>query len=77
MLTLYVRPGCPFCGRVLEEGRFMNLTFNEKRVTDPGVVEELVQKGGKRQVPYLIDDEAGVSIYGSDEIIAHLHSRFS
>lgn len=77
MLTLYVKPGCPFCGRVLEEGKFMGLTFDEKRVTDEGVTEELVEKGGKKQVPYLIDDEAGVSLYGSDEIIAHLHSRFS
>lgn len=77
MLTLYTKPGCPYCARVLEEGRFLGLTFNERSVADEGVVEELVAIGGERHVPYLIDDEAGVSLYGSDEIVKHLHKRFT
>jgi len=77
MLTLYIKPGCPFCGRVLEEGKFLGITFNEKRITDEGVADELVATGGLMRVPYLIDDEARVSLYGSDEIIKHLHTRFS
>ena len=76
MLTLYTKPNCSFCARVKEEGAFLGVTFTEKSVLDEGVVEELVAKGGERQVPFLVDDEENVFMYGSDEIIAHLHKRF-
>ncbi len=72
MLTLFVKTGCPFCGKVLETGREQGIAFVIKNVATPGVIEELVTKGGKRQVPFLIDEACGVSIYESDAIIAHL-----
>jgi glutaredoxin len=77
MLTLYTKPGCSFCAKVKEEGKFLGLTFNERSVLEEGVVDELVAKGGKKQVPFLFDDETDATLYGSDEIIAHLHKRFS
>ncbi|HEY0010320.1 MAG TPA: glutathione S-transferase N-terminal domain-containing protein [Candidatus Paceibacterota bacterium] len=76
MLTLYTKPGCTFCVKVKEEARFLNAPLVEKDVRDEGVLDELIALGGKRQVPYFVDDEAGVAFYGSDEIIAHLHARF-
>lgn len=47
-----------------------------KDVHDEGVTEELVALGGKKQMPYMVDDEAGVSMYESDDIIAYLHQTF-
>ena len=76
MLTLYTRPGCPYCKEVKEEGKRMKITFDERSILDPSMEEELVEKGGKRAVPFLVDSEAGVSLYGSDKIINHLHQRF-
>ena len=38
--------------------------------------EELIAKGGKKQVPYLIDAERGVSMYESGDIIAHLEQHY-
>jgi len=76
MLILYTKPNCSFCDRVKEEGAHLGIEFNERNAADEGIIEEIVEKGGKRQVPFLVDDEAGVSLYGSDEIIAHLHVRF-
>ena len=76
MLTLYTKPGCPFCAKVLEEGAFLGITFDERSVGDPAVVEELIERGGKAQTPFLIDGETGVSLYGSDQVIAYLHERF-
>ncbi|HEY4489260.1 MAG TPA: glutathione S-transferase N-terminal domain-containing protein [Candidatus Paceibacterota bacterium] len=76
MLTLYTKPGCSFCAQVKEEAIFLGIEYNERSIADEGVIEELVKKGGERHVPFLIDDEAGVSMYGSDKIIAHLHKRF-
>lgn len=76
MLTLYTKPGCPFCAKVLAEGALMNIKFDERSVADPGVTEELVERGGHAKTPFLIDLASGTSMYGSDEIIAYLHERF-
>lgn len=75
MLTLYVKTGCPFCAKVLEAGKELGIDFVIKNVADAGVVEELVAKGGKRQTPYFIDEEHGMSMYGSDEIVNHLREH--
>ena len=33
---------------------------------------ELMEKGGKKQVPFLVDSEKNVSMYESNDIIDHL-----
>ena len=76
MLTLYVRTGCPYCGHVLETGKELGITFNERNVADDGVAEELIERGGRERVPFLIDEDKGVSMYESDAIIEYLHQRF-
>ncbi len=76
MLTLYVRTGCGYCGKVLQEAEEMGITFNLKNVSDPAVVAELMARGGKQQVPYLVDEENNKEMYESDDIIAYLHESF-
>lgn len=76
MLTLYIKPGCSYCAKVLAEGAVMGIEFDTRNVADPGVTEELVERGGRPVTPFLIDDETGRSMYGSNEIIAYLHERF-
>lgn len=77
MLTLYVKTGCPFCGRVLSklDELDIDVEINQKNIADEGVIDELVAHGGKQMVPYLID-ENGDGLYESDAIIAYLESRF-
>jgi glutathione S-transferase len=77
MLTLYHRPTCPFCQKVVAVGDALGADLNLRDVNEPGVADEVEQKGGKRQFPFLIDEERGVSMYESDDIIAYLHERFS
>ncbi len=76
MLTLYVLTGCPYCAKVLAAGRELGIEFNLKNVGDPGVTEELIARGGKRQMPYLVDEEAGVEMYESDDIVDYLHQKY-
>lgn len=73
MLTLYVKTGCPFCAKVLAAGEELHLVFDEKNIADQGVAEELIARGGKRQVPYLVDGD--VEMYESDEIVAYLTEK--
>ena len=76
MLTLYVRTGCQYCAKVLRAGKELGLTFNERNIEDEGVPEELIERGGKRQMPYLADSETGTEMYESDDIVDYLHQRF-
>lgn len=72
MLTLYTRAGCPFCAKVLSVLHARAIPFEEKDITDSAIAEELIARGGKRQAPYLVDDERGVEMYESDAIVAYL-----
>ena len=38
--------------------------------------EELLAKGGKQQVPYLVDSEKEVAMYESDDIMDHLELNY-
>jgi glutaredoxin 3 len=76
MLTLYVKTGCPYCAMVIHKLDELELDFEEKNVADPSVSEELVARGGKRQMPYLVDTDAGVEMYESADICDHLEARY-
>ena len=76
MLTLYVKTGCPYCGVVLNKLEELGLKFEEKNVSDPAVSEELVKRGGKRQMPYLVDSATGVEMYESKDIVEYLEKNY-
>jgi len=75
MLTLYVKTGCPFCAKVLAVGEDLGVEFELKNVADEGITEELIARGGKRQMPYLVDSENGTEMYESDDIIEYLQTK--
>jgi len=78
MLTLYYKPTCPFCQRVLGEAETMGIQFNLKDISvDEVIAAELIKRGGKRQVPYLVDEEKGVEMYESIDIIDYLTKHYS
>ncbi len=77
MLTLHVKTGCPFCHKVLDAGKELGITFEEKNIANDAVASELIARGGKRQVPYLVDSEKGIEMYESDDIVAYVHEHYS
>ena len=60
----------------MQVAREVGAPLTIKDVHDAGVTEELISLGGKKQMPYMVDDEAGVSMYESDDIMAYLHQTF-
>lgn len=73
-LTLYQYSSCPFCQRVL---RFMDANGIElplkDTMMDPDARRELIELGGKGQVPALrIGDEI---MYESDDIVRWLQEN--
>ncbi|MFT5036671.1 MAG: glutaredoxin 3 [Candidatus Azotimanducaceae bacterium] len=78
MLTLYYKPTCPFCQKVLSEAETLGVKLNLKDISsDEVIAQELIDKGGKQMVPYLVDEEKGVSMYESNDIVAHLTEHYA
>lgn len=76
MLTLYYKPTCPYCHHVLEAAEDLGTTLNLKNIAaDPALREELVARGGKAQVPYLVDSDTNTEMYESADIIDYLQQR--
>lgn len=77
MLTLYYKPTCPFCRRVIAVIERLELEVERKDISaDEAVAAELEEKGGKRQVPYLVDSEKDVAMYESDDIVDYLQKNY-
>lgn len=76
MLTLYIKSNCAFSAVALKKVEDLALTAEEKNIADAGVADELVEKGGKLQVPYLWDSQTGTGIYDSADIAAYLDAHY-
>ena len=77
MLSLYYRPTCPFCRRVVAVIERMELEVEMKDISDnEALTAELIERGGKQTVPYLVDSEQNVEMYESDDIVAHLQKHY-
>jgi len=62
---------------VLGEVETMGIKLNLKDISiDSVAVDELIKRGGKRQVPYLVDEDRNVEMYESLDIIAYLQEHY-
>ncbi|MFM2374350.1 MAG: Glutathione S-transferase, N-terminal domain [Candidatus Parcubacteria bacterium] len=61
---------------VLHELAELALPFDEKNIADDEIAEELITRGGKRQVPYLVDDKDGTEMYESADIVEYLATTY-
>lgn len=77
MLNLYIKTHCPYSVRVLEANEVIQAPVQiQDIVINPVLRTELLEKGGKIQVPYLEDTERGVSMYESIDIIEYLREHY-
>ncbi|MFT5831649.1 MAG: glutaredoxin 3 [Candidatus Paceibacteria bacterium] len=78
MLNLYYKESCPFCQRVLEMAKNLGVEFELKDIEDDAAIAaELIEKGGKRQVPYLVDTEKDTAMYESGDIIDYIRENYA
>lgn len=76
MFTLYYKPTCPFCQRVFEVSDNLGIEFDLRDISeDEDARKELIEQGGKQQVPFLIDTENDVSMYESGDIIDYIREH--
>ena len=76
-LILYVKTGCPWCQKVLDFATENGIQFELRNIAEQPVAEELIKRGGKRQVPYLVDEKNAKEMYESADIIEYLKKRLT
>ncbi|MFT7184540.1 MAG: glutaredoxin [Oceanicoccus sp.] len=75
-VRLFTYPSCPYCEKVRDAFTEMDIEYEEvnaERGTQGS--EELVELGGKQQVPFLIVEDT--KMYESDEIIEYAQGNLS
>lgn len=69
---------CPYCKRVeayLDEAQ---IAYEERNVaTNPAFRDELLEKGGNMQVPFLVDTERDVSMYESEDMLNYIAEHYA
>lgn len=77
-MILYYRPTCPYCIKVINAAQHLGAQLEMNDIaTQPDAYAELLAKGGKSQVPFLVDTESNVAMYESDDIIAYLEKHYA
>jgi glutaredoxin 3 len=75
-LTLFYKPTCPYCQKVLHFMGENDISLTMKNIAEsPEVRQELQKIGGKTQIPCLIID--GKPLYESNDIIDWLSENWS
>jgi glutathione S-transferase len=76
-LTLYNFEASPYCRKVRERLNELDLAYHVHSVAKKGRGRPaLVERGGKMQVPYLIDPNTGTDLYESDDINRYLQDTY-
>jgi len=77
LLVLYGFEASPYCRKVRERLHELNLDALVINVAKKSPHRrQLVERGGKMQVPYLADPNTGVALYESDDICAYLDRTY-
>ncbi len=74
MIQFFVKTNCPFSARARAALDAYKLSYKEKNVSDPKVVEELIALGGKKQEPFLVD--GSTMMYESQAIIDYIERTY-
>ncbi len=74
MITLFVKSGCQFSARAVAAFDAYEIPYEEKNVSDPKVVEELIALGGKKQEPFMVDGD--IMMYDSRCIIEYIERKY-
>jgi glutathione S-transferase len=74
MITVYGKTGCPYTSKVIAVLDAHGLSFTKKNIANKAILDELMEKGGKHQVPFLVD--ADTALYESDVIIEYIEKTY-
>lgn len=71
MLDLFILESCPYCKKVMEYMDENKIPYNKIDISNKESEESLIKIGGKRQVPFLVDNDRNIQMYESADIIEY------
>ena len=76
-ITLYRLQACPFCERVVRALDDLGLSYRSRFVEPMHSERDVVKRlTGKRTVPAIVDEETGVTMSESANIVAYLERTY-
>ena len=72
MLELFVLETCPYCKKVIDFLEKEHMEYKKIDTSNKESENSLIQIGGKRQVPFLVDTDRNIQMYESNDIIEYL-----
>ena len=72
MFDLFILESCPYCHKVMDFLDEKNIKYNKIDIKNKESEDSLIQIGGKRQVPFLVDKDRNIQMYESKDIIEYL-----
>ena len=72
MLKLFVLESCPYCHKVMDFLEENKIKYEKINIENKASEDSLIRIGGKRQVPFLVDDCRNIQMYESRDIIEYL-----
>ena len=76
MRILYTKTACPYCRRVINKLHNIGIDFEVRNIGNGNNLQEMVDRGGKKQVPFWVDDENKVIMYETKDILTYLEKRY-
>lgn len=78
LLEVYDFENCPFCRKAREAFSILDLDAMIFPCPKGGPLfrQELIERGGRAQFPYLVDRNTGQEMYESDAIVAYLFRQY-
>lgn len=76
-ITLYRLQACPFCERVVRRLNEYDLDYHSRFVEAMHSERDIVKRvSGKRTVPAIVDEETGVAMSESANIVEYLENTY-
>ena len=72
MIDLFVLENCPYCKKVMNYMDENNMKYNKIDISNKDSEESLINIGGKRQVPFMVDHDRNIQMYESADIIEYM-----
>lgn len=72
MIELFILEQCPYCKKVMAYMDENRIKYKKIDISDKASEDALIQLGGKRQVPFMVDKDRNVQMYESNDIIEYV-----
>lgn len=72
MLELFILESCPYCQKVMKFLDEKHMNYRKIDISNKESESSLIQIGGKRQVPFLVDTDRNIQMYESSDIVEYL-----